>query len=186
MPRGGYRDGAGRKPGSQNLNIGKTREIIERAAEQGLLPLEVMLDNMRLYHRKAEEALRKLLAGKMSDHELPAKADEDQPIATEDDPAGEDAGAYGGIIEGLKRVLELRKLAGDEAARAAPYVHPRQGYVGVERTPSDEEIPLAERLAYYQRRDDLKAAGDKVVELKPQGGQGACPSGSEPIPPPIN
>src|ERR1700690_2753221 len=113
MARGGYREGAGRKPGVPNLNVGKTREIIERAAEQGLLPLELMLDNMRLYHRKAEEALRKLLAGKMSDHELAAKADEDQPIATAADPAGEDVGAYGGIIEGLKRVLELRKLAGD-------------------------------------------------------------------------
>jgi hypothetical protein len=133
-----------------------------------------------------EEALRKLLAGTMSDQELPAKVDEDQPIATEDDPAGEDAGAYGGIIEGLKRVLELRKLAGDEAARAAPYVHPRQGYVGVEQTPGDEEIPLAERLAYYQRRDDLKAAGDKVIELNSQSDQGADPSGSEPIPPPLS
>jgi hypothetical protein len=74
-------------------------------------------------------------------------------------------------------------MAGNEAARAAPYVHPRQGYAGDDRQ-ADDFVPLAERLAYYQRRDDLKAAGDKVVELKPQGDQAACPSGSEPIPPP--
>jgi hypothetical protein len=32
-------------------------------------------------------------------------------------------------------------------------------------------IPLAERLAYCERRDYLKTAGDKVIELKPQGDQ---------------
>ena len=33
-------------------------------------------------------------------------------------------------IEALKEVFGLRKLAGEEAARAAHYVHPRQGYAG--------------------------------------------------------
>ena len=46
--------------------------------------------------------------------------------------------------------------------------------------------PFAERLAYLQRRDDLKPSSDKMVELKAQGGRGACPSGSEPIPPLTN
>lgn len=44
MPRGGTRPGAGRPPGSANR---KTREIADRAAEEGITPLEVMLKDMR-------------------------------------------------------------------------------------------------------------------------------------------
>ena len=41
--RGGWRPGAGRKPGSATR---KTREIAERAAAGGITPLEVMLADM--------------------------------------------------------------------------------------------------------------------------------------------
>lgn len=42
--RGGRRPGAGRKPGSATQ---KTREIADRAAEEGITPLEYMLNIMR-------------------------------------------------------------------------------------------------------------------------------------------
>lgn len=42
--RGGARPGAGRKPGSVNR---KTREIADRAAAEGITPLEVMIEAMR-------------------------------------------------------------------------------------------------------------------------------------------
>lgn len=51
MPRGGARPGAGRKPGSINK---KTREIAEKAAQEGITPLEVMLGTMRVFWEKAE------------------------------------------------------------------------------------------------------------------------------------
>jgi len=44
MPRGGKRDGAGRRAGSANT---RTREIADRAASEGLTPLEFMLQIMR-------------------------------------------------------------------------------------------------------------------------------------------
>jgi hypothetical protein len=44
MSRGGKRPGAGRKPGTANR---KTREIADKAAADGITPLEVMLDTMR-------------------------------------------------------------------------------------------------------------------------------------------
>lgn len=44
MARGGARQGAGRKAGSANT---KTREIANRAAEEGVTPLEYMLQVMR-------------------------------------------------------------------------------------------------------------------------------------------
>jgi len=50
MARGGKREGAGRKPGSANR---KTREIAEKAINDGLTPLEVMLTAMRK-HAEAE------------------------------------------------------------------------------------------------------------------------------------
>ncbi|MCL2887471.1 MAG: hypothetical protein FWF20_12005 [Betaproteobacteria bacterium] len=42
--RGGARSGAGRKPGSKNR---KTREIADKAAKDGITPLEVMIEAMR-------------------------------------------------------------------------------------------------------------------------------------------
>ncbi len=42
--RGGQRSGAGRPAGAANK---KTREIADRAAEQGVTPLEVMIEAMR-------------------------------------------------------------------------------------------------------------------------------------------
>lgn len=44
MSRGGRREGAGRKPGSATK---RTREIAERAASEGITPLEYMLQVMR-------------------------------------------------------------------------------------------------------------------------------------------
>ena len=41
---GGFREGSGRKPGSANK---RTREIANRAAEEGITPLEYMLTIMR-------------------------------------------------------------------------------------------------------------------------------------------
>ena len=44
MAHGGKREGAGRKPGAVTK---KTREIAEKAAAEGITPLEVMLGTMR-------------------------------------------------------------------------------------------------------------------------------------------
>ena len=46
MPRGGRREGAGRKPGSASV---RTREIADKAAAEGVTPLEVMLKAMWLH-----------------------------------------------------------------------------------------------------------------------------------------
>lgn len=52
MPRGGPRTGAGRKPGAVTR---KTREIAEKAIEQGITPLDVMLGTMRELWTLAEK-----------------------------------------------------------------------------------------------------------------------------------
>jgi hypothetical protein len=145
MPRGGPNRGQGRKPGSVNA---KTREIAERAIGDGLTPLEVMLDAMRFYHEEAGKALEQLLA-------------DGAPTTTEGNEV-----LHAGIIEAMKHVLNLRAEAVEAAKAAAPYVHPRIGYAGEDKA-DDDFVPLAERLAHYQLRDDIEAAGGKVIELKP-------------------
>jgi hypothetical protein len=57
--RGGARRGAGRKPGQANQ---KTREIADKAARDGVTPLEVMLTTMTELVNKAQE-IKKLGAG---------------------------------------------------------------------------------------------------------------------------
>jgi hypothetical protein len=52
VARGGTRNGAGRKPGALTK---KTREIAEKAQEQGITPLEVMLGTMRALWEQAEQ-----------------------------------------------------------------------------------------------------------------------------------
>jgi hypothetical protein len=47
MARGGKRPNAGRKPGSATK---KTRDIANRAASEGITPLEVMLQAMRAHY----------------------------------------------------------------------------------------------------------------------------------------
>ena len=51
MPRGGARNGAGRKKGQAS---NKTREVADRAAAEGITPLEVMLNAMRVHHEAKE------------------------------------------------------------------------------------------------------------------------------------
>lgn len=50
--RGGKRAGSGRKPGTANV---KTREIADKAIEEGITPLEVMLKAMRSFVEAAEK-----------------------------------------------------------------------------------------------------------------------------------
>lgn len=53
MARGGSREGAGRKAGAVTR---KTREIADKASEQGITPLEVMLSTMRDMWAQAGQA----------------------------------------------------------------------------------------------------------------------------------
>lgn len=100
---GGARPGAGRKPGQANQ---KTREIADRAAREGITPLEVMLRAMREHvahsdelRREADEVDIKLLTGERDDSDTPAKLRR---------------GA-------LTAITEAASMAKD----AAPYMHPR-------------------------------------------------------------
>lgn len=137
-----------------------------------MLPLKVMLDSLRFYAKEADKLLAKLLTEGAPALERGVGAPGDTGKAAEPHPD---------IIEALKTVVGIRKRMEEVAAMAAPYCHPRQGNA-IDEPAGETEVPLAERLKAYQRRDEIEAAGDKVIELKPQSDQGACPRSSEPLP----
>lgn len=145
----------GRRKGTPNKTT--TARETEIAAS-GVTPLEVMISNMRFYHQEAIDLVNKLLI-------------EGVPPAEPSEDGKSEDGINADLVEQLRAILTLRKLAGEEAARAAPYVHPRVGYDSGQAGGDPDFVPLAERLAAYQRRDDLAVVGDNVVELKPPGDQ---------------
>src|SRR3954452_5289043 len=81
MPRGGPREGSGRK---QRLANKATAARQAEVAASGVTPLEVMLANMRLYHRQAEE----FLEADEAVEDAPDRAEQ-----ADDADGGEDAGA---------------------------------------------------------------------------------------------
>lgn len=154
MPRGGARRGAGRKAGLPNAKTVERRAIADKAAAEGITPIEVLLDNMRFYHHGADVALRALLDGHLPLPNEGAK-DAESPVAE-------------AVIEGFKDILRLRHMASDAADKAAPFIHARISPIDATKGQrEDQEIPLVERLTRYARRDAIAASAGKVVPMLP-------------------
>lgn len=107
MPRGGKRDGAGRKVGALTA---RTREVAERAIAEGKSPLDVMLENMRHFQQVALDA-EATVAG-LSVEEITG-----QEMSPEEQ--------FKFLLAKVKQAAGLRQMAQDCASGAAPYIHPR-------------------------------------------------------------
>lgn len=117
----------GRKKGTPNKSTiiaGKRRaEIIEKAAETGVTPLECMLDNMTF----AREGAAKLLAKLMANPET--------------------------SVDQFKELLALRRISQECARDAAPFMHPKlssvdvKGDLGVTLKTHEQAIEEMERKA---------------------------------------
>ena len=150
MPRGGARPGAGRPLGSTSINNTATRRIIEQAEKDNILPLAVMFDELRFYRNQANELIAKLLTDGAPQLEAAEGEGEGEP--------------HDAVLEALREVLGIRGKILAIAGMAAQYVHPRQGFAA-DDAPADDHVPLADRVAEMDRRAQLAAAGDKVVDL---------------------
>jgi hypothetical protein len=71
---GGKRPGAGRKPGSGTKRTQKTNEIARKAAGQGPLPLQVLLEAMRYYRGIGQLDKAAAIARDAAPYEHPRKA----------------------------------------------------------------------------------------------------------------
>src|SRR3954465_8654756 len=107
MALGGKRPGSGRKKGGANL---KTREIANKAAEEGITPLEVMIDNMRFAYEQAQ----------MAEADAVLSSDALELIRN-----GDHEGAREVIARLVQQEMNYRTKAQECARDAAPYIHPR-------------------------------------------------------------
>lgn len=110
MPKGGKREGAGRKVGSLAK---KTQAIAERASAEGISPLEVMLDNMRHFQQVALDA-EAILAGLSAEEFVGGDGSQRTPEEQ-----------FKLLLAEVKKAAGFRMMAHDCARDASPYMHPR-------------------------------------------------------------
>ncbi len=110
MSRGGKRSGAGRPSGAVTK---RSRDVADRAAQEGVTPLDVMLENM-MHFRKvavdAENTLEGLTAGEFSKQVPPTASPEEQ---------------FKFLLAQVKKTAGFRQLAQEAARDAAGFIHPR-------------------------------------------------------------
>lgn len=111
--RGGKQPGAGRPKGAQSA---KTRQLIERCEAGGIMPIDVLLNDMRFFYRLGEDKMTQ---------------------AKETSPGKEQAKAF-------RAACELKGVARDCARDAAPYVHPKLASVEAKVDVTNHELALAE------------------------------------------
>lgn len=123
--KGGKRSGAGRPKGSPNKNQAILRDYAQKIAVGGTLtsPLDLMLETMR--H----------LLAQATDHEA------GNTVFT--DGEGEHAKSY--------TSMQLRMMAVEVAAKAAPFVHPKLANVGADLT---GQISIYEASLLALAKDD--------------------------------
>jgi hypothetical protein len=107
MPRGGKREGAGRKLGAVTK---RTREIADRALAEGKAPLEVMLDNMRHFQQVALDAEAVIEGMAVDEYEAMAETPELR---------------FKAMLAKVKAAAGLRQMAHECARDAAAYMHPK-------------------------------------------------------------
>jgi hypothetical protein len=107
MMRGGKRAGAGRKVGRPNkASIARQ----EKVAAEGITPLDVMLENMRHFHKVASDA-EAVLEG-LTYEEFSGRS-----VSPEEQ--------FKALLAEVKKAAGLRQIAQECARDAASYVHPR-------------------------------------------------------------
>lgn len=147
MSRGGRREGSGRKPGIPSAKIANRRALAEKALAGDTTPLEVMLANMRHFHKlaeSAEAAITELSADKIAG----MKPDEQFKF----------------LLAEVKKAAGLRELSQNCARDAASYIHPR--LAAIEHTNKDalESMSLDELREYVRREAAAAGLRDEPFE----------------------
>lgn len=107
MPRGGAREGAGRKAGVPSAKTIARQQLTAKAIEDGVSPLEVMLGNMRHFEKVAVDAETDV--ENLSVAELGEKPENQ----------------FKALLAEVKKAVGLRQMAQECARDAAPYIHHR-------------------------------------------------------------
>lgn len=110
MGSGGKREGSGRKIGAATK---LTRKIADKAAAEGISPLEIMLANMRHFQQVAVDA-EAILAGLTAEEFAGEKGKDLKPEEQ-----------FKLLLAEVKKAAGFRQMAHDCARDASPYMHPR-------------------------------------------------------------
>lgn len=143
---GGAGRGQGRKPGGLNQRTKALRAIAEKAIEDGVHPLEVMLENMRFFHEKAD-VLQTAVVTKLNKKTL----------------NNEDA---------MKLLIEFQELGANRmkaqacAVDAAPYVHPRLSATNISGEITHKHEEAAEAFKVISNVLNAADAGEIIEPVK--------------------
>lgn len=135
MPRGGKREGAGRKQGSLTK---RTRDIAEKASAEGKSPLEVMLENMRHFQQvamDAESVIEGMTAAEITGRDM----NPEEQFKT--------------LLAQVKKAAGLRQMAHECARDAAAYMHPKLQSIA-HTGPDGGPIQAVFETVYEQRPKD--------------------------------
>ena len=121
MPRGGKRDGAGRKRGSPNKDVRTAKKYMD---DGGKLPLDVLMETMRDAYDESQKATAEL-------HELPKIL-----------PRNRDD-AYELVLRAVRRAEGFKNVAQARAKDAAPFLHPR---LNATEFTGDPENPIPNKI----------------------------------------
>ena len=125
MPRGG--DRGGRRPkGALGKKNAMLRAVTEQALTSGILPLEVLLNNMRFYYEKADLAEQVLAQAIANGEPTPA------------------------LLEKLKALCNFRGLSSENASLAAPYCHAKLASIEVHDKTKDTLVMIEEGMTEDQ------------------------------------
>lgn len=105
MPRGGKREGAGRKTGALTK---RTRAVAERAIADGKAPLEVMLENMWHFQQVALDA--EAVIESMNEEQVSSLGETHEE-------------QFKALLAKVKQAAGLRVMAHECARDAAPFMH---------------------------------------------------------------
>jgi hypothetical protein len=142
MPRGGAREGAGRKIGAVSEATKRNQEITIRALAEGKSPLEVMLDNMRHFQQVALDA-EATLEG-LTVAEFTGTVNCETPEQQ-----------FKALLAHVKKTAGFRQMAQECARDAAAYMHPK--LAAVEHTGANGG-PIMIRASKEQRDAAVSAA----------------------------
>lgn len=134
MPRGGAREGAGRKFGALSASTKRTMAAAEKARSEGINPLEVMLSNMRHFQQVAFDA-EAILAGLSAEEFAGQKGAGLKPEEQ-----------FKLLLAEVKKAAGFRQMAHDCAKDAAPYMHQRLAtieHTGAEGGPIKHKVEIA-------------------------------------------
>lgn len=120
----------GRPSGSRNKRTQFLEKVSQDALQAGVMPIEVMLSNMRFYHGEAGKLIVEL--------------QEKKQVLEEEEVVEDQVEALRDLAQVFAKLSNTRMLAQQCAVEAAPYCHPKLANVRVAGSVKHEFGPIDE------------------------------------------